>query len=223
MFHPVDRHMERGWVGRIDGDRVTHLAAQTLQHFFTGGASAREHAEYPLADVTLLLPVAHPPSIRVFEDEATFAFANPAALVGPGGDAPVPADELAALPRLCGIVGADGTIACFTLLLELRAERLAPPKDRDFALGLGPVAVTADELLGCELELLVRVDGEQRLAASGAGVDWEAVRRVAAAGTHLRTGDLLAGPAVGTVAGLRREARVEVDAHDIGVLAVTVA
>jgi len=49
------------------------------------------------------------------------------------------------------------------------------------------------------------------------------VRRVAAAGTHLRTGDLLAGPAVGTVTGLRREARVEVDAHDIGVLAVTVA
>jgi hypothetical protein len=31
MFHPVGHYLERGWVGRIDGDRVTHLAAQTLQ------------------------------------------------------------------------------------------------------------------------------------------------------------------------------------------------
>ena len=47
MFHPVGHPMERGWVGRVDGDRVVHLAAQTLQSFFTGGGTAREHAQYP--------------------------------------------------------------------------------------------------------------------------------------------------------------------------------
>src|SRR3990170_906034 len=84
MFHPLEHPMERGWVGRIDGDRVIQLAAQTLQSLFTGGGTAREHAEYPLAGVHLLAPVLHPPAVRVFEDQTTFAFANPAAIVGPG-------------------------------------------------------------------------------------------------------------------------------------------
>ena len=48
MFHPNDHPLERGWVGRIDGTRVLHLAAQTLQSFFLGGGGAREHAEYRL-------------------------------------------------------------------------------------------------------------------------------------------------------------------------------
>ena len=80
MFHPVGHPLERGWVGRIDGERVLQLAAQTLQSFFTGGGTAREHAEYPLNDVVLLAPVLHPPSVRLFDDQATFAFANPAAV-----------------------------------------------------------------------------------------------------------------------------------------------
>ena len=37
MFHPAGHPLERGWVGRVDGDRVVQLAAQTLQSFFTGG------------------------------------------------------------------------------------------------------------------------------------------------------------------------------------------
>ena len=48
MFSPRDRELERGWPGRIEGDRVIQLAAQTLQSFFTGGGGAREHAEYRL-------------------------------------------------------------------------------------------------------------------------------------------------------------------------------
>ena len=83
MFHPVAMPMERGWVGRVEDAEVVHLAAQTLQHLFTGGGKARDHARYPLADVTLLSPVAVPPSIRVFDEDAAFEFANPAALVGP--------------------------------------------------------------------------------------------------------------------------------------------
>ena len=66
MFSPVDQELERGWPGRVEGDKVIQLAAQTLQSFFTGGGSAREHAEYDLADVDLRPPVLHPPSVRDF-------------------------------------------------------------------------------------------------------------------------------------------------------------
>ena len=65
MFTPIE-HEIRGWPGRIEGDRVVQLAAQTLEAFFTGGGQAREHAEYPLADVRLLAPVRRPPSVRDF-------------------------------------------------------------------------------------------------------------------------------------------------------------
>ncbi|MBA3434832.1 MAG: DUF2437 domain-containing protein, partial [Actinobacteria bacterium] len=78
MFHPVDHPLERGWVGRIEDDRVIQLAAQTLQAFFSGGGAAREHAVYPLAAVRLLAPVMHPPAVRLFDDQTSFAFANPA-------------------------------------------------------------------------------------------------------------------------------------------------
>ena len=66
MFSPKDRDLERGWPGRIEGDRVIQLAAQTLQSFFTGGGQAREHDEFALEDVVLRPPVLQPPSIRDF-------------------------------------------------------------------------------------------------------------------------------------------------------------
>ena len=65
MFTPLE-HEIRGWPGRIEGDRVIQLAAQTLEAFFTGGGNAREHAEYPLDEVRLLAPVQRPPSVRDF-------------------------------------------------------------------------------------------------------------------------------------------------------------
>src|SRR5207253_10446747 len=89
MFSPADRDLERGWPGRIEGDRVIQLAAQTLQSFFTGGGSAREHAEYPLDEVVLRAPVLHPPSIRVF-DGGDFSFATPASIYRPGETLPLP-------------------------------------------------------------------------------------------------------------------------------------
>ena len=61
MFSPKGMGLERGWPGRVDGDRVIQLAAQTLQVYFTAGGALREHAEYALADVELRPPV-HPPS-----------------------------------------------------------------------------------------------------------------------------------------------------------------
>ena len=226
MFHPAEQPLERGWVGRIDGEHVTHLAAQTLQSFFTGGGGAREHAVYPLAAVQLVAPVLHPPSVRVFSDQATFEFANPAAICSPNASVRAPQNErspgaLVVLARVAGVVGADGRIAGFTLLAEWRDQRLDPPKDRDFALGLGPVVVTADELDPDGLEVAVRVDGDERAQGRVDGFDWTAARDFAAAGTRLYPGDLIAGPALEPVE-VEPGTAVELDVPAIGALAQTV-
>src|ERR1044072_4257071 len=91
MFSPKGRELERGWPGRIEGDRVIQLAAQTLEAFFTGGGAAREHAEYPPNDVELGAPLLRPPSVRVFSSEGDFWFANPASVHGPDGRILLPA------------------------------------------------------------------------------------------------------------------------------------
>ena len=226
MFHPVDHPLERGWVGRIDGDRVIHLAAQTLQSFFTGGGGAREHAVYPLADVCLLAPVLHPPAVRVFEDQRSFAFANPAAIVGPGAirdrsrgaSNSLLQSPLTLLPRVSAVIGADGDVGGYTILAEWRDPDETPPKDRDFALGLGPALVTRDALEPEGLEGVVFVDGVERLRGRFAGFDWAAACGLAAADTILRPGDLLAGPALGVVDSVAAGSSVEVDVDGIGAL-----
>jgi hypothetical protein len=218
MFHPVGHPMERGWVGRIDDGRVVHLAAQTLQSFFTGGGSAREHAEYPREDVRLLAPVLHPPAVRVFDASGSFAFANPAAIVGPGERIPVsPAGRLLLVPRLAAVIGAEGAVAGFTAFAEWRDPARTPPKDRDFALGLGPSVCTADALDPDGLGAIVRVDG--RLAESGAfvGFDWPGAAALAAERTELRPGDLLAGPGLGVVE-VAAGGAAELEVEGIGVL-----
>jgi len=195
MFHPVAMPMERGWVGRVEGDEVVHLAAQTLQHLFTGGGKARDHARYPLADVTLLSPVAVPPSIRVFDEGGAFEFANPAALAGPGAAISRPDAAIALDAGLAGLVGLDGVVAV-SPVARLRAPALAPPKDRDFGIVLGPWFTTLDEAPRTP---------SVRVAAGGAtaeatvnAFDWESARRFAEANTRLRVGDLLLAPAAVT-------------------------
>jgi len=270
MFHPLDHPLERGWVGRIEGDRVVHLAAQTLQSFFTGGGTAREHAVYPLDGVRLLAPVLQPPAVRIFESQEVFAFANPAAVAGPGtavsaplttsdkvsqaaraggsqapsdkvsqaaraggsqaaraGGSQAPSDKvsqggLTLLPRLAAVIGADGVIGGFTALLDWRAPARPAPKDSDFALGLGPLVVTPDELDPEGLAASIRVDGGERLRGRFTGFDWEAARALAAAGTSLRPGDLLAGPCLAEVAEIGPGAMVELEVEGIGVLAQAV-
>ena len=172
MFTPAAADLERGWPGRIEGDKVVQLAAQTLQSFFTGGSSAREHAEYPLADVLLRAPVLEPPVVRLFEDPTSFSFANPTAIRSPGAFIPRPDGRLDVATRLAVVIGSDGAIGGWTGLAEFRAPGLAPPKDRDFALVLGPVVDT--ELAD--------------------GFDWEAARALAELNTRLRPGDVLGGP-----------------------------
>ena len=223
MFHPLAHPLERGWAGRIDGDRVVQLAAQTLQSFFTGGGGAREHAVYALDDVCLLAPVLHPPAVRIFESQGSFAFANPAAILGPRGEVSNGSAALTVLPRLAGVVGADGALGGLTILAEWRDRGRPPPKDRDFALGLGPLVVTPDALKAYGVEGVVRVDGEERLRARFGGFDWDSARELAAAGTLLRPGDLLAGPALGVVEGVAAGNSVEVDVDGIGALAQSVS
>ena len=125
MFTPVEADLERGWPGRIDGDTVVQLAAQTLQSFFTGGSSAREHAEYPLADVLLRAPVLEPPAVRLFEDATSFSFANPTAIRSPGAFITRPGGRLDVATRLAAVIGLDGAIGGWTGLAEWRAPELA--------------------------------------------------------------------------------------------------
>ena len=232
MFHPVHHPLKRGWVGRIDGEHVIQLAAQTLQAFFTGGGSAREHAVYPLSGVQLLTPVLHPPAIRVFDDQRYFCFANPAAIEGPAasvdgaGRAPSgsePQGTLALLPRLAAVIGADSGIGGFTIAADWRRPELAPPKDRDFALALGPVVVTPDEIDPDGVAAVVQVEAEERLRARFEGFDWDAARAHAADGTTLRPGDVLAAPAPAVVGDLAPGTVVELEVEGIGVLSQLVA
>lgn len=207
MFHPVAMPMERGWVGRVEGDEVVHLAAQTLQHVFTGGGKARDHARYPLAEVVLLSPLPTPPSIRVFDDSGSFEFANPAALVGPQAVVSVPDTALALDAGLAGLVGLDAVVAV-SPVARLRAPALAPPKDRDFGIVLGPWFTTLDESTPT---MPVRVSSGGATAEATSNFDWESARLFAAANTRLRVGDLLLAPPTVTASVQPGEATVDVD------------
>jgi hypothetical protein len=225
MFHPVDHPLERGWVGRVDGEHVTQLAAQTLQSYFTGGGLAREHAVYPLPGVRLLAPVLHPPSVRVFAIETSFEFANPAAILGPNTEVEHRTiDDWLALdlwPRVAAVIGAKGEIGGFTIVADWRAPNLSPPKDRDFALGLGPVVVTPDGVPAAP-KGTVRTFGDVVLDATFGGFDWGAACDFAAADTTLKPGDIIAGPAPGVVQGIEPATVVEVEIDGLGALSQSV-
>ncbi|HEY3185110.1 MAG TPA: fumarylacetoacetate hydrolase family protein [Gaiellaceae bacterium] len=159
MFTPKELALERGWPGRIEGDRVIQLAAQTLQSFFTGGGQAREHAEFALADVELRAPVLNPPSVRDFyafeqhvktaraarglpvPDEwyelPVFYFSNPAAIYGPGDDVPYPdgTQELDYELEVAAILGAGGAIGGFTVMNDWSARDV---QRKEMKVGLGP-------------------------------------------------------------------------------------
>jgi len=175
MFSPRALGLERGWPGRIEGDRVIQLAAQTLQAFFSGGGHAREHAEYPLVDVVLRAPVLRPPSVRIFDESGNFAFANPAAIRAADEEvqAPEGGGTLVSIRHEAAVIGAEGAIGGFTPLVEWVASSLAGAKARDFALSLGPIVTTPDE-------------------HTPEGVDWERLVAIARANTRLYPGDVIA-------------------------------
>jgi Fumarylacetoacetate (FAA) hydrolase family len=225
MFHPVDHPMERGWPGRVDAENVVELAAQTLQAYFTGGGAAREHAVFPIDRVQFLAPVLHPPAVRVFENESSFEFANPAAIMGPDTEVAHRAVydwlPLELRPRVAAVIADRGEIGGFTIFADWRAPDLPPPKDRDFALGLGPLLVTPDEALA-EPAVTVRVFGDVVVRESSRAFNWTAARDVAAAGTTLKPGDVLAGPACGVAEGIEPATVLHVEVEGIGVLTQSV-
>jgi fumarylacetoacetate (FAA) hydrolase len=159
MFTPRELELERGWPGLIEGDTVIQLAAQTLQAFFTGGGTARHHAEYALADVEFRAPVLHPPAVRdfyAFEQHVktarasrglevpkewyeipVFYFSNPAAIYGPGDEIPKPPDteELDYELEVAAIIGMEGRIGGFTVMNDWSARDLQRAEMR---VGLGP-------------------------------------------------------------------------------------
>ena len=159
MFTPKQPELERGWPGRVEGDRVIQLAAQTLESFFTGGGTAREHAEYPLSEVRLRAPVRQPPSVRdfyAFEQHVrtaraarglgvpaewyeipVFYFSNPAAIYGPDDAVPYPegTEELDYELEVAAVIGADGRIGGFTIMNDWSARDL---QRAEMKVGLGP-------------------------------------------------------------------------------------
>ena len=159
MFTPRDLQLERGWPGIIEGDTVVQVAAQTLQAFFTGGGTARRHAEYPLAEVDLRPPVLHPPSVRdfyAFEQHVktargsrgqdvppewyeipVFYFSNPAAIYGPEDAIPYPPDttELDYELEVAAVIGAEQKVGGFTVMNDWSARDL---QGAEMKVGLGP-------------------------------------------------------------------------------------
>jgi hypothetical protein len=236
MFSPPGDELQRGWPGRIEGEHVVQLAAQTLQSFFTGGGGAREHAVYPLDEVTLRPPVLHPPSVRLFAgsvdgDGPRFSFRAPDPVLGPGSELVFPAgvDELDFGLAVAAVIGADGAIGGFTLANDWTARELerderaagfGPSKSKDFALSLGPVLVTPDELAAGEASVLrARVNRAERLAGR-VDMSWDELVAHAARGSLLRPGDVLLVEVGGDPVGRRLAPGdvVELEAEAIGTL-----
>jgi hypothetical protein len=197
MFTPRELDLERGWPGKIDGDRVIQVAAQTLQAFFTGGGTAREHAVYPLAEVRMLVPVLRPPSIRIFDGD-DFHFASPTPLYGPDDDVPVPVQQVEAVLRPAAFIGALEQIGGFTAMNDWHAPELEGAKAFDFATSLGPIVVTPDE-------------------HTPPGIDWGALVDHARRNTELLPGDVIAASLVKRVEVVTGET-VELELEGIGVL-----
>jgi 2-keto-4-pentenoate hydratase/2-oxohepta-3-ene-1,7-dioic acid hydratase in catechol pathway len=130
---------------------------------------------------------------------------------------------VALLPRLAAVIGAGGRVEAFTIFADWRDPARPPPKDRDFAIGLGPVAVTSDDFEPDGRAVAVRVDGRERVAGEFRGFDWEAAVSMAADGTKLYPGDLIAGPAAATAGRISSGSRVEVEIEGVGILEQTVA
>jgi 2-keto-4-pentenoate hydratase/2-oxohepta-3-ene-1,7-dioic acid hydratase in catechol pathway len=198
MFTPRERDLERGWPGRIEGDRVIQLAAQTLQAFFTGGGSAREHDTFELDDVVLRAPVLHPGAVRIFDGD-DFAFGNPSCIYGPEERVALPrgVDSVEARLRLVAVIGAS-VIGGFTLMNDWHAPELTGTKADDFATSIGPLVVTPDEF--------------------SEGGDWHARIDHAELNTRLFPGDLVAGPVVRRAGPFGAGDAVELGLDGIGVL-----
>jgi fumarylacetoacetate (FAA) hydrolase len=140
-----------------------------------------------------------------------FYFSNPAAIYAAEDEIPYPPDtkELDYELEAAAIIGAEGQIAGFTIMNDWSARDLqrqemrvglGPAKGKDFATSLGPVLVTPDELGELRLEMVARVNGEERSRGNLGDMyhSWEAILARAAANTRLLPGDVIGSGTVGS-------------------------
>ena len=143
-----------------------------------------------------------------------FYFTNPASILGPGEEVTRPPEcrmldfEL----EIAAVVDGEGEIAGFTLMNDWSARDvqaqemtvgLGPHKSKDFAISLGPVLVTPDELPyeggRLAIEASVSVNGEvvTHSDASTQHFTWPQILEQAARNTRLRAGDVLGSGTLG--------------------------
>ncbi len=247
--------------GAIEGQKVRTIALPSLAHFLAAGLSASDGVEYSLEEVRLAAPIPAPPSIRdffVFEAhvatargrrglevpdfwyrEPVFYFSNPAAVIGPADELVYPSGvtELDYELELAAVIGADETIAGFTIMNDWSARDLqreettvglGPAKAKDFATSLGPWMVTVDEFSGREGTMTARVNGTEysRGEISSAYYRWDQILDRASRNTRLVAGDVIGSGTVGsgcilelgTGAWLQPGDEVELEIQGIGIL-----
>jgi 2-keto-4-pentenoate hydratase/2-oxohepta-3-ene-1,7-dioic acid hydratase in catechol pathway len=218
-------------------------------------ASAADRARSDPSDVhrletaTLLAPIPRPPSVRdfyAFEQHVktarqrrglemdpdwyelpVFYFSNPAAIVGPHDEVPVPPgtrqlDYELEVAAIVGRAGSDLTpeeaedhIAGFCVMNDWSARdiqrremklSMGPVKGKDFATTLGPVMTTPDELepfrkdRAYDLGMRATVNGKEYSRASLAEIYWGFGEMLAYAsrGTTLVPGDVIGSGTCGT-------------------------
>jgi 2-keto-4-pentenoate hydratase/2-oxohepta-3-ene-1,7-dioic acid hydratase in catechol pathway len=203
----------------------------------------------PLEEATIQAPFSNPPSIRdffAFEDHVrtarqgrgmemdpdwyelpVFYFTNPAAVIGPGEDVPVPpgCQALDFELEVAAVVGragrnlrpdeAESHIAGYMVMndwsardLQMRemGQMLGPAKGKDFATSLGPAFVTRDELephrknRAFDLAMTASVNGREYSRGNVADLYWSFAEMVAYAsrGTEVRPGDIIGSGTCGT-------------------------
>jgi fumarylacetoacetate (FAA) hydrolase len=140
-----------------------------------------------------------------------FYFSNPAAIYGPDDEIPYPAgsEELDYELEVAVVIGADQQIGGFTIMNDWSARDLqrremkvglGPAKGKDFATSLGPVVVTPDELGDLRLEMVARVNGEERSRGNLGDMyhSWESILARARENTTLQPGDVIGSGTIGT-------------------------
>jgi 2-keto-4-pentenoate hydratase/2-oxohepta-3-ene-1,7-dioic acid hydratase in catechol pathway len=223
-----------------DGELATLLALAMSR---PGRPGARGEPE-PLERVQLLAPVPEPPSIRDFYafeahvatarrargldmepdwyELPVFYFSNPASVLGPDDEVPVPAgtaelDYELEVAAVIGVECADVTpdrwqdvVAGFTVMNDWSARDLqrremalglGPAKGKDFATSLGPVLVTPDELGDPPRAAMTAwVNGTpcSRGELADLHFGWGELLAHASRSTRLRPGDVIGSGTVGT-------------------------
>ena len=87
---------------------------------------------------------------------------------------------------------------------------------------LGPVVVTPDEFEGALLETVVRVGDTRYSGKTLAGFAWQDALALAAAGTMLRPGDVIAGGAPALVPVPPGDVDIEIAVDGVGALELSV-